>query len=122
MPYAWRSTVAAPNPAELEAGLVAARTAWDGPQSRPINAMARGFAGLAGVEPDLAAWPNLERALLFDPLSAVSFGLSEPDALPEASQRTREAAAALRRITGPAFEPEEQGLRDLVRGAFPQTA
>jgi hypothetical protein len=84
--------------------------------------MARGFAGLAGVEPDLAAWPNLERALLFDPLSAVSFGLSEPDALPEASQRTREAAAALRRITGPAFEPEEQGLRDLVRGAFPQTA
>ena len=120
--YAWGGTIPAATQAEMEAGLAATRGARGRPQSHPMNAIALHFARLAGVEPDLAAWPDLERALLFGPLSAVSFRLSGPDALPDAPERTQDKAAAFGYITGPEFEPEEQALHDLVRSILPRAA
>jgi cation diffusion facilitator CzcD-associated flavoprotein CzcO len=120
--YAWGGTVPAPTPAEMQAGIAATRAARGHPQSHPMNAMAVLFARLAGVEPQPADWPDLERGLLFGPLSAVSFRLTGPDALPDAPKRTRAAAAAFGRIVSSQFEPEEHGLRDLVRGTLPRVA
>jgi hypothetical protein len=45
------------------------------------------FARAAGVEPDLTRWPQLARALLFGPLTAVSFRLDGPHSLPDAADR-----------------------------------
>ncbi len=112
--YAWGGAVSAPTRPVMEAGLAACRAARGGPQSHPMHALALLFARLAEVEPDLAAWPDLERALLFGPLSAVSFRLQGPDALADAAERTRRAAAAFGHILGEDLAPEEQGLRDLV--------
>jgi hypothetical protein len=58
----------------------------------PTQVMALQFARLAGVEPTLSRWPELERALLFGPLSPASFRLEGPDALADAPQRTLAAA------------------------------
>lgn len=80
------------------------------PPVMPMHAAAILFARLAGCEPDPQDWPDLERALMFGPLTPVSFRLSGPDARADAPAATRAAAASLGRITTPAFQPEELGL------------
>jgi hypothetical protein len=72
------------------------------------------FAQNAGVEPNPKAWPDLERALLAGPLSAVSFRLDGPDALPDAAARTRAAASAFGCITSETFTSEENRMRAIV--------
>jgi hypothetical protein len=72
------------------------------------------FARKAGVEPDLGRWPDLERTLLFGPLSPVSFRLQGPDRLEDAPALTAAAAACFGAIRSPEMNEEERGLRDLV--------
>lgn len=105
---------ALPSPAEQLAAIEAGRAA---PPALPMHALAVQFARLAGAEPDPARWPDLERALLFGPLSPASFRLDGPDATPDAPHRTAEAASAFGRITTSAYEPDERDLRDLVLGS-----
>jgi hypothetical protein len=95
-------------------GVARARAARGGPQTVPMQAMALLFARRAGAEPDLARWKGLERALLFGPLSPVSFRLQGPDSLPDAAARTAAAAAAFGAIRSAEFTAEEQGLRDTI--------
>ena len=59
------------------------------------------FAAAAGIEPDIAAWPELARALLFGPLAPSSFRLSGRDALPDAAARVARDAEAFGAITSP---------------------
>lgn len=59
-----------------------------------MHSMALLFARRAGVEPDPERWPELRRALLAGPRSAVSFRLEGPDSLPEAPVRTAAEATA----------------------------
>ena len=61
----------------------------------------------AGVDPDVAAWPALARALLFGPLSPSSFRLSGRDALPDAPSRVEQDAAAFGAITSPGLTAEQ---------------
>jgi Flavin-binding monooxygenase-like len=72
------------------------------------------FARAAGVEPDLTQWPELRRALLFGPLSGISFRLSGPDALADAPQRFAAEAAEFGLITSPQFSVEERTRFDLL--------
>jgi hypothetical protein len=65
------------------------------------------FARYAGVEPSLSDHPDLARALLFGPLSPVSFRLTGPDRLPNAAELFREDAATFGAIVSPEFLPEE---------------
>ncbi len=65
------------------------------------------FARGAGVEPDVDRWPELARALLFGPLSAISFRLSGRDSLPDAPRRTAEIAASQGAVPTPEFTPEQ---------------
>ncbi len=102
-----------PSEAELREGLARGRALRAmGPP--PMQALAVRFARLAGVEPDPRQWPDLERALLFGPLSPASFRLSGPDRRADAAERTAAAAAAFGRDADPAFTDEERALRDLV--------
>jgi hypothetical protein len=103
-----------PSRPEMIEGLARCRARRRLPQSVPMHAMALLFARRAGVEPDPARWPGLERALLFGPLSPASFRLEGPDRLPDAARRTKEAAAAFGAIESPQFTPEERSLRDMI--------
>jgi hypothetical protein len=72
-----------------------------------MHVLATLFATNAGVEPDPAVWPELERALWFGPLSPISFRLTGPDALADAPARAAEAARAFNAITSVEFSPDE---------------
>ncbi|PJI41411.1 MAG: dimethylaniline monooxygenase [Rhizobium sp.] len=103
-----------PSQAEMREGVARSRAMRAGPPSMPMNAAALMFAARAGVEPDPAEWPELERALLFGPLSAVSFRLTGPDALGDAEARSRQAAEAFGAITGSEFTAEEHGICAMI--------
>lgn len=82
----------------------------------PMHALAVLFARRAGVEPDLDARPDLERSLLFGPLTPASFRLDGSDRWPDGPQKTALAAASFGRPAGSVYSAEEAGLRDLLLG------
>jgi hypothetical protein len=85
--YVLAGLAAAPTPEQMQAGIARHRERRAGPQGVMMNAMALLFARHAGVEPELARWPELRDALLHGPLSPMSFRLQGPDALPDAADR-----------------------------------
>lgn len=93
---------------------MAERRAAGLPPALPMHTAAVLFARLAGCEPDPKHWPDQERALLFGPLTPISFRLEGPDALADAPARMQKAAAALGRITGPDFAPDELALMEIL--------
>lgn len=106
---------AIPSDADLRAAIVRGRAARAmGPA--PMHALAILFARHAGVEPDPRDWPELERTLLFGPLSPASFRLVGPDARADAPERTAAAGRAFGRDGGNVYTNEEAGLRDLLLG------
>lgn len=115
----WKPDGAMPTRAEMEAELAAARRAPAGPSARPMHVIALDFARRAGVEPDLGRRPYLERALLFGPLSPVSFRLDGPDRLPFAEELTLAAAGAFGAVRGVAYS-EEQARRRQALCAAPE--
>ena len=80
----------------------------------PMHVMALLFSRHAGLEPDLASRPELERALLFGPLSPASFRLNGEDAEATAYERTIKAAEAFGHIVGPHFTEEQAGLKAAI--------
>jgi len=122
--YAWSGAIAAPTSEEMQAELAEAHAAGGAPQKTKMNLIALTFARAAGVEPEPARWPQLQRALLFGPLAPVSFRLQGRDALPDAASRFAQEALAFGCVPSPAFDAAElQKLRRLARVApSPQTA
>jgi cation diffusion facilitator CzcD-associated flavoprotein CzcO len=119
--YTFAGLRPAPSAADLAEGLARGRAARAmGPP--PMHALAILFARRAGVEPSVHDWPDLERTLLFGPLSPASFRLVGPDARPDAAARTAEAGRAFGRDGGNTYTPEEAALRDLVLGDRPSVA
>ena len=113
--YAWSGARPAPSREEMEAGLARYRARRGGPQDVPLHVAAIRFARGAGVEPDAERWPGLARALLFGPLSAISFRLSGPDSLPDAPRRTAEVAASQGAVPTPELTPDQRAqLQTLV--------
>jgi dimethylaniline monooxygenase (N-oxide forming) len=111
-----------PTQAAMHARIERSRATRSGPLSLPMHVAALTFARNAGVEPDLTIWPDLERALLFGPLSPISFRLQGPDALPHAPAKTEAAAAAFGAITTGDFTAEEESIRQLLKLLPVQTA
>jgi dimethylaniline monooxygenase (N-oxide forming) len=85
--YTLSGSLPQPSVAEMEVGIAAYRARRGGPQSLPIHVAAMLFSRAAGVEPELECWPELTRAFLFGPLSAVSFRMSGRDSLADAAER-----------------------------------
>jgi dimethylaniline monooxygenase (N-oxide forming) len=91
----------------MREGIAVYRAGRGGPQLKSGNRLALMFAREAGIEPDLRQWPELARALLFGPLTAISFRLSGPDGLSEAPARIMADARTLGTIVDQEFTPEE---------------
>lgn len=96
--------------AEVQHRAMAEHRAAGLPPAMPMHAATVLFARLAGCEPDPKNWPAAERALLFGPLTPISFRLEGPDARADAAPRMQAAAAALGRITSAGFTADELGL------------
>ncbi len=115
--YAWGGACAAPGQEHMASGLAEYRRARSGPLIQPMHAVALRFARLAGVEPDPSDWPGIARALLFGPLSAASFRLTGPDALPDAEALIAREGVIHGTVDGPEFSSEERVLIQELAGA-----
>jgi dimethylaniline monooxygenase (N-oxide forming) len=120
--YAFSGVRPAPTRAEMLEGLARCRAARGGPKNVLMHAMALLFARQVGAEPDLARWPELQRALLFGPLSPVSFRLQGPDSLADAPARTGANAAAFGAISSPHLSQEEQDTLSTILSSRPRAA
>jgi thioredoxin reductase len=114
--YTFAGVRAAPTRNEMHEGLARSRAARRGPKNVLMHAMALLFARRAGVEPDLTRWPDLQRALLFGPLSPISFRLQGPDSLLDAAARVAADAAAFGAIASPQLTSEEQNVAHMISG------
>ena len=99
--YVWSGAVSAV-PSEQMRRELSANTSF------PMHTAALTFARAAGVEPQLDQWPQLARALLFGPLSGISFRLSGRDSLREAAQRVKDEATMFGAIPTPEFTSVER--------------
>ena len=91
--YTWSGAVAEQSEADRRAAIATYRARRGQSQKTRMNVAAITFARAAGVEPDPADWPGLERALVFGPLAPSCFRLSGHDALPDAPARFAAEAA-----------------------------
>jgi dimethylaniline monooxygenase (N-oxide forming) len=112
--YAWSGQAAMPSPAAMAAGVEACGARRGTLHLVRAHIAAPAFAREAGVEPDPAAWPGVERALLYGPLSPASFRLGGPDRLPDAATQVEADAAAFGAVPDRMFsEVERAELRAL---------
>lgn len=105
--YAWSGVRPMPGREEMAAVLAAQRARGGFRQHMPMHAAALLFAREAGIEPDFHQWPELARALLFGPLTPMSFRLSGPDSLPDAPRRIEEDARAFGAVPTPELTAEQ---------------
>lgn len=110
----WSNPARMPHAREMAAALADRAGGPANQAGVPMNVMALMYARLLGVEPEPTAWPQLQRALLFGPLSPASFRLIGPDALADAAERSSTAAAAFGRITSGTMTAEEAGLTEAL--------
>lgn len=115
--YTWSGAIGEDSEEERRAAIAAYRERRGQSQKTRMNVAALTFARAAGVEPDPAAWPGLERALMFGPLAPSSFRLSGHDALPEAAQRFAADAAAFGCIAGNELSDREANYLSEVAAA-----
>jgi len=105
--YVWSGIRALPPQDQMNAVIAAYRSTRGESQLQAMHLMALLFAREANVEPDLTGWPQLARALLFGPLSAISFRLSGPDCLQDAGERIAREARAVGTVVSSKFSSEE---------------
>ena len=108
--YAWSGAVAMPTDDEMQDGIAADAANRIASPKTKMNLETLSFARAAGVEPDLARWPRLQRALLFGPLAPVSFRLQGRDALPDAASRFEAEARAFSCVVSERFSAHEADL------------
>jgi cation diffusion facilitator CzcD-associated flavoprotein CzcO len=112
--YTLAGRVRMPTRDQMEQGLEVSRAMRERKQQPVLHELAVCLARHAGVEPDLKRWPDLERALLFGPLSPASFRLQGNDCLDEAPVRTQAAAEVFGAITCSSLTTDELQLRRLI--------
>jgi dimethylaniline monooxygenase (N-oxide forming) len=105
--YVWSKILQAPSPKEMWAGITAYRSKRGGPQLQSMHTISLMFAREAHVEPDLSQQLALARALLFGPLTSVSFRLSGPGSLPDVAAQIIAEARSIGTVPTPQFSNEE---------------
>jgi hypothetical protein len=105
--YAWSGERPAPSREEMLGGLEAARARGHQGDELPLHVGAVMFARAAGVEPDVTRWPQLARALLFGPLTPVSFRLDGPHSLPNAADRVAAEGLKSGAVPTPELTPDQ---------------
>lgn len=105
-----------PSLVHMRAGIAACQKMRAYPPSVAGNHAMLLFAREAGVDPQLHDWPDLARALLYGPMSAMTFRLSGRDSLPHAAQLVTEDARAYGVVASTDFTEEERAqLQGLAR-------
>ena len=112
--YTWGGVVPEPSLAAGRTAVEAYRSRRGSPQKTRMNLAALAFARAAHVEPQVANWPHLRRALLFGPLAPSSFRLEGPDALPDAAARFQRDATAFGAITSNEWTEREKRYWSMV--------
>lgn len=112
--YTLAGHIPMPSPARMGQGLEDCRQRRQRGQQPVVHELAIALARHAGVEPELDRWPDLERALLFGPLSPASFRLQGPDCQTDAAARTQAAAAAFGAIGDNIMTVEERQLHGVI--------
>lgn len=115
--YTWSGAVPAPSTEDLREGIAEYRARRGQSQKTRMNLIALEFARAAGVEPDLAKHPSLQRALLFGPLAPVSFRLDGHDTLADAEERFSREAQAFGCIISDELSPRERSYLQMVAEA-----
>jgi hypothetical protein len=105
--YVWSGIRPYPSRDQMNAGIATYRSRRGGSQLQAMHLMTLLFAREAGVEPDLRLWPDLACALLFGPLSAISFRLSGPEKLLDAGIRIATEAQACGVLANPEFSSDQ---------------
>jgi dimethylaniline monooxygenase (N-oxide forming) len=105
--YVWSKILQTPSPKEMWAGIATYRSKRGGPQLQSMHTISLMFAREAHVEPDLSQQLTLARALLFGPLTSVSFRLSGPGSLPDVAAQITAEARAIGTVVSPQFSTEE---------------
>ena len=105
--YVWSGRVPAPTDADMREGLAAYRSTRGAPQVQRMHLVCDRFARAAGVEPDLARWPGLERALLFGVQAPARFRMEGPDARADAPDQLRADVAAFGALDTPTLSDAE---------------
>jgi dimethylaniline monooxygenase (N-oxide forming) len=98
--YVWTGIRPYPTCDQMDVGIALCRSQRTGSPLQSMHLMSLLFAREAGVEPNLADWPELLWELLFGPLTAVSFRLSGPDQLPDIATRIAAEARSLGGVSG----------------------
>ena len=107
--YTWSGQVPPVPREKMEQGIAAHRATRNGQRMFPMHVASLMFARSAQVEPDLQQWPQLARALLFGPLSPMSFRLNGRDSLPDAPERAAEDARTFGAVPTPQLTPMQKG-------------
>ena len=115
--YAWSGIRPLPTRDQMNARIAEYRSARAESQLQAMHLIALLFAREANVEPDLKACPQLARALLFGPLSAISFRLSGPDPLSEAGDRVADEARELGTVCSSTFSSEQVAQLEVLAAA-----
>jgi len=105
--YMWAGLVATPDTQEVSDGIIEYRKRRGSSQKTAMHKTALLFSRAAGVEPSLHDLPELQRALLFGPLSTVSFRLTGPDRIENAAEVLLEDANEFGAMGSAEFRPEE---------------
>lgn len=115
--YTWAGHLPNISREQMEAGIAQYRARRGGPHMVPMHHAAILFARAAQVEPDLNQWPELARALVFGPLTPVSFRLNGRDSLSNAVDRTLEDAKAFGAVPTPQLAPQQEGQLQALAAA-----
>jgi dimethylaniline monooxygenase (N-oxide forming) len=106
----------APSDEVMRQGVALSRAHRDKPAAISAPLLLRALSREAGLQVDICEWPQLARALLFGPLSPISFRLNGRDSLPDAPELVAEDARTFGAIPSPVLNREQtMQLRKLAQ-------
>lgn len=116
--YTWAGIVPHATREEMLAGIARDKAMRSPDHTVLMHLMAVRFARLIGAEPLVRDHPQLERALMFGPMAAVSFRISGPDALPNAEIEFLQECARFGNITSQELTPDQRERMSALDGAL----
>ena len=120
--YTWAGVIPRPTREEMLAGIARDKSMRAPDHTVLMHMLAIRFARLIGAEPVVRDHPEMERALMFGPLAAISFRISGPDRLGNAKEEFLQECARFGCITSPELTQDQRERMNALEGAMAQKA